>query len=80
MSLPANFLAKTRKTDCTVWIGAANTLGYGDVYVRANGKSECMECRRIGRRANRRGEPRPTKQRRAERVAADLEQLSGSAS
>lgn len=154
MSLPANFLAKTRKTDCTVWIGATNNKGYGliqvggklelahrvayedeygpipagmypdhvcrvrncvnpqhlelvttsenvkrgraavggictqghklateaDVYVRSNGKSECMECRRIGKRANRRGEARPTKQRRAERVATDLDQLAGSAS
>jgi hypothetical protein len=149
MSLPENFLAKTRKTDCTVWIGATNNKGYGvvhvdgrrelahriayedahgpippglfpdhlcrvrncvnpahlelvttsenvkrgriavggicsngheiteaTVYVRANGKSECMECRRTGRRANRRGQARPTKQRRAEQVAADLARVT----
>lgn len=149
MSLPANFLAKTRKTDCTVWIGATNNKGYGilqvdgkrvlahrvayeaeygpipddlridhvcrvrncvnplhlepvthgentrrgylaiggictngheltedGIYVRPNGKSECQECRRIGKRANRRGEARPTQTRRAPAVAAALEALT----
>ena len=29
MTLPANFWAKTRETDCLIWIGAANSKGYG---------------------------------------------------
>jgi hypothetical protein len=155
MTLPAGFIAKTRQTDCIVWVGSTNNLGYGivqvapgelglahrvayedangpipegmvidhlcrvrncvnpahleavtsgentrrgkrarslgvgetcsnghlaeseaDVYYRRNGTTECMECRRIGKRANRRGQGRPTQTRRAERVAADLERAN----
>lgn len=28
MTLPANFWAKTRTTDCLIWTGAVNTKGY----------------------------------------------------
>jgi hypothetical protein len=31
--LPTTFLAKTRKTNCTVWIGSTNTLGYGIISI-----------------------------------------------
>lgn len=29
MDLPATFASKTRQTNCTVWIGATNSKGYG---------------------------------------------------
>lgn len=29
MTLPANFTAKTARTDCIVWVGACNSKGYG---------------------------------------------------
>lgn len=158
MTLPATFLAKTRETNCTVWIGSTNNRGYGivsvggvlqlahrvaweaehgpipdglvidhkcrvrncvnpdhlepvtqaennrrgkaarslgvgdtctkghrmatqdDVYYRRNGTTECRECRRVGKAANRRGEARPTGQRRAPRVAADLASTEQAAS
>lgn len=38
MSLPANFLTKTRPADCIVWTGALNSRGYGCFGV--NGKSQ----------------------------------------
>lgn len=38
------------------------------LYTRPSGATECLECRREGRRANRRGEFRPTQQKRAETV------------
>lgn len=34
--LPATFTAKTRRTNCTVWIGATNNKGYGLISI--NGK------------------------------------------
>lgn len=37
-SLPSNFWAKTRTTDCIIWTGAVNTKGYPCFGV--NGKSE----------------------------------------
>lgn len=36
--LPAAFIAKTRQTNCTVWIGATNNKGYGLISI--NGKVE----------------------------------------
>lgn len=64
---------------------AAKTLGIGDtcinghfltgdnIYTRSTGATECMECRRVGKRANRQGEPRPTVRRSAAQVARDLD-------
>ena len=42
------------------------------LYRRTNGKTECMACRREGRRANRAGQPRETRQRRASAVASTV--------
>ena len=42
------------------------------LYERPSGKTECMECRRVGKRANRAGRARPTTQRRAPRGRSDL--------
>lgn len=154
-ALTPAFIAKTRETNCTVWIGATNNKGYGliliggvaklahrvafeaeygpipdgmvidhlcrvrncvnamhleavtngenirrgraaralqvgdtcinghelteaeGIYFRSNGVSECRECRSAG--AHRPNRHRPTAQRRAPRVAADLDQVDGGA-
>lgn len=48
-----------------------------DLYVKpSNGKTECMECRRAGRRQNRAGKPRPTRQKRAPQVRAAVEKVA----
>ena len=48
-----------------------------DLYIKpSNGASECMECRRDGRRRNRQGEARPTRQKRADKVRADIERVA----
>ena len=43
-------------------------IGDGDLYVRPSGATECMECRREGTRHKRKGQPRPTRQKRADAV------------
>lgn len=46
----------------------------GLLYISPDGrKHECMTCRREGKRRNRAGLPRVTRQRRADAVAADVE-------
>lgn len=45
-----------------------HVIAEGRLYVKPSGATECMECRRIGRQANRRKEPRPTRQQRAGEV------------
>lgn len=155
MNLPGNFANKTMPAECTVWIGACNTRGYGvvivdgekqlahrvayeavhgpipdglvldhlcrvrncvkvehlepvtqqenlrrgrsarglqvgdtcpnghelaadeDIYTKpSTGATECMTCRREGRRLNRQGKPRPTRQKRADSVRAAVERVA----
>lgn len=150
-ALPQGFAAKTRRTECLVWIGATNSKGYGlvtvegtqhlahrvayeaeygpipeghvldhlcrvrncvnpthlqpvtiaennrrgraaaslavgdtctnghligepDLYTRSSGLTECRICRRASQHRPTQG--RPTRQRRAEKVAAGLDQLA----
>lgn len=59
---------------------SANSLQVGDtcqnghlitdglLYRRPSGATECMECRRVGKRANRANSPRPTRQKRSDSV------------
>lgn len=46
------------------------------LYTRPSGATECLECRREGTRRIRAGESRPTRQRRADKVRADLERIA----
>lgn len=50
-------------------------LGEGDIYTAPRGTTECRACRAAGARRNADGNraPRPTGQRRAERVARELD-------
>lgn len=48
------------------------------LYTKPSGATECMECRRIGKRANRRKQARPTRQKRADSVR-DITDLADTA-
>ncbi len=48
------------------------------LYVRPNGSTECRECRRAGKRSLAAGQSRPSVQRTARRVGADLDSLAES--
>lgn len=54
-----------------------HVISEGQLYTRADGRTECRECIRASRRAA--GTGRPTVQRTAARVAADLSQTDGAA-
>ncbi|HET6916643.1 MAG TPA: HNH endonuclease signature motif containing protein [Acidimicrobiales bacterium] len=52
-------------------------IGEDDLYIRPSGPTECRQCRRASQHRPRAG--RPTRQRRAEKVAADLDKLRSTA-
>ena len=47
-----------------------------DLYTKPDGRTECMTCRRDGRRRNRAGAARPTRQKRAPAVRSAVEKVA----